>query len=420
MYERAKPSVSFGEFPLCRFLYFEGVSVKEAASSGSWVRTQIKKAWHALPFAVREFPLKVLCLLRMGRRRPVQATADSPLYVMGNFQAGGGLSRSAELYVEQLRQENRPCFCVDVSREMLQSLKKPAAEGTFHNLAELKGEEGTGCVVIHLNPPQFLWLLCKLGRKFFQNKHIIAHWLWELEDIPSLWKFALRFVDAVETPSTFIRTAITRNTQKTVTVCPYVVSQPKLVKQSFCLDGRVRCLFIFDMTSLISRKNPQAAIAAFVAAFRPGEAELTLKIIQAEANMAAWRELQALAAGHPHIRLMAEWMDEAALERLFLAHDIYLSLHRSEGYGLTIREAMLRGLYVVATGWSGNMDFMEGERVFTVPYTLVPVNDAFFGNIPHARWAEPDIEAAAGILRNIRRNLISLADDKPACCPSAL
>jgi len=367
-------------------------------------RLYLKKAWKALPPAVRELPLKTLCLLRMGRRRHVPAAPDTPTYIIGNFQAGGGISRSAQLYARQIREKDRHCICVDSTREMLQTVKSPTSDGSVRSLADIRGDTGSGTVIIHLNPPQFLLLLCLLGRKFFQHKHIIAYWAWELEDIPSLWKFALRFVDAVEVPSTFTQVAVARNTDKSVTVRPHVVPEPNEVKQVFAKDGKLRCLFVFDMASLCSRKNPQAAIAAFSQAFTPEEAELTIKVSQPDAYAADWERLQALAAPHAHIRLISEWMDEASLERLFREHDVYLSMHRSEGYGLTIREAMLYGLHVVATGWSGNMDFMQGERVFAVPYTLVPVDmtDMAFGNVPHARWAEPDIQATAAILRELR------------------
>jgi len=86
---------------------------------------------------------------------------------------------------------------------------------------------------------------------------------------------------------------------------------------------------------------------------------------------------------------------------------VYLSLHRSEGYGLTIREAMLHNLYIVATGWSGNMDFMEGERVFPAPYTLVPVSkaDGVFGDVVNPRWAEANIEATVLILRELKEKM---------------
>ncbi|MDR1490887.1 MAG: hypothetical protein LBS65_10505 [Desulfovibrio sp.] len=374
---------------------------------GGSVRQCLKKAWKALPAPVRELPLKCMCMLFVGNRRHVRPVEDAPVYVVGNFQAGGGISRSAQLYAGQVREKHRHCICVDTTREMLQTVKNPITDGSVRGLADIRDDAGAGTVIIHLNPPQFLWLLCHLRRKFLRRKHIIAYWAWELEDIPALWKFALRFVDAVEVPSTFTQVAVARNTGKNVTVRPHVVPEPGVVKQVFAHDGTLRCLFVFDMASLCSRKNPQAAVAAFLRAFTPEEAHLTIKVSQPEADAAEWESLQALTAPHPHIRLIAGWMDDAALERLFLEHDVYLSLHRSEGYGLTIREAMLRNLYVVATGWSGNMDFMRGERVFAAPYTLVPANGSggFFANVPNARWAEPDVPAVAEILRDIRRKI---------------
>ena len=99
---------------------------------------------------------------------------------------------------------------------------------------------------------------------------------------------------------------------------------------------------------------------------------------------------------------MTETLDAAGMEELYLAHDVYLSLHRSEGYGLTIREALAYGLHVVATGWSGNMDFMVGERAHAVGYRLVPVAlKRGACRAPGARWAEPDVGEAAGIVRRV-------------------
>jgi glycosyltransferase involved in cell wall biosynthesis len=88
---------------------------------------------------------------------------------------------------------------------------------------------------------------------------------------------------------------------------------------------------------------------------------------------------------------------------LYAEADVYISLHRSEGYGLTIQEAMLHGLPVIATGWSGNMEFMRGERCFVVPCTLVPAHDPQKNyGVPGAVWAEPDVRAAASILLDVR------------------
>lgn len=372
-----------------------------------------KKVWKALPRHVRELPLRGLCVMRVGRGHscPVprgEASTDNPVYILGNFLSGGGISRSAKLYAEQLKDKKDKFICVDTTKEMMQCVHTPEAAGHVSNVAEFLQRTEAATVIIHLNPPQFLWLLCRLGRKTMQNKHIIAYWAWELEEIPPLWKFALRYVDAVEVPSTLTQRAVATNTPKPVRVCPHVVPAPNKTKSEFCANGKLHCLFIFDMPSLYSRKNPEAVIAAFVKAFTPDEACLTIKVGQPNAHAANWERLRQVAGRHRHVTLRSDWLDEAGLENLFLAHDVYISLHRSEGYGLTIREAMLYNLYVVATGWSGNMDFMHGERAFPVPYTLVPVNknDRTFGTIRGARWAEPDIDKTAQILKQIYHTLL--------------
>lgn len=370
----------------------------------------LKKIWKKSPLVVRGLFLKCLSLLLLKRRQISPSVANDCVYIFGNFRAGGGLSRSVQLYADELNRKYEYCIRVDTSQEMLQPIKSLISDtdSPLCSISDIVNNIEPGTAVIHLNPPQFLWLLCRMPKKFFQHKKIIAYWAWELEGIPDLWKFALQFVDAVETPSSFTRTAIARNTEKPVTVHPHAVPAPDKVKQAFAQDGILRCLFIFDMNSSCSRKNPQAAIAAFTRAFTPEEACLTIKVSETSAYASDWNRLQALAAPYSHIRLVNEWMNNASLERLFLEHDVYLSLHRSEGYGLTIREAMLYNLYIVATGWSGNMDFMRGAKVFPVPYTLVPTPraDKIFGGVRSARWAEPNIEQAAHILRHIYHTLV--------------
>ena len=354
--------------------------------------------------------MRLLCRLRLSERKEgKESVADAPVYIFGCFQAGGGLSRSAELYAEQFEKTHPHCIRVDTSREALQTLKNPTTDGSVRFMGDIIDDCGAGTVIIHHNPPQLQWLLCRLGRRFLRHKRIVAYMVWELEDIPPLWKHALRFVDAVETPSSFSHTAIARSTHKRVSIRPHCVSSPPEVRQSYCADGILRCLFIFDMASLCSRKYPEAAIKAFASAFTPEEGRLSIKIGQHTASEQDYERLLQLAGAYPHIRIIAGWMDDAALHRLYLEHDVYLSLHRSEGYGLTIREAMLRRLYVVATAWSGNMDFMEGDLVYPVPYKLIPVDReyAVFNSVPRARWAEPDIEAAAAILRRLRSKLLS-------------
>ena len=319
------------------------------------------------------------------------------------------MSRSAELYAQQLKKAHPNCILVDTTRELMLDVRNSITDGSIRFVRDIINDFGTGTIIIHHNPPGLQWLLCRLGRQFLYHKRIVAYLVWELEDLPSIWKHSLRFVDCVETPSTFSYTAIARNTHKSVLVQPHHVPDPCGVKQVYCVDGKLRCLFIFDLGSLCSRKNPEAVIEAFVSAFAPDEGLLTIKIGQHITYAQDFERVQQLAAGHPHIRLLTDWLDDKALHRLYLEHDVYPSLHRSEGYGLTIREALLRKLYVVATAWSGNMDFMKGGLVCPVPYKLIPVDRkyAVFNGVPHARWADPEIPAAAEILRKLRRRLFN-------------
>ena len=117
-----------------------------------------------------------------------------------------------------------------------------------------------------------------------------------------------------------------------------------------------------------------ATLKAFSLAFKPGEAVLTFKVSGVDDADPQYQFFRKACYKERGVFVITECMSQEELEYLYLRNDIYLSLHRSEGYGLTIREAMLHGLYVVATGWSWNIDFMNREKAFTVQYTLVPID----------------------------------------------
>jgi glycosyltransferase involved in cell wall biosynthesis len=159
-------------------------------------------------------------------------------------------------------------------------------------------------------------------------------------------------------------------------------------------------LSVFDASSSIARKNPLAATAAHRAAFgdRPDRV-LVLKTHNTEAAGPAWREVAEAAAAAPNIRVMDRAVDRRDLWALVLAADCFLSTHRSEGFGFGIAEAMRAARPVLATGWSGNMNFMAGEGAVALPYDLVPARDAQRTyDLPGAVWAEARIPDAAAAL----------------------
>lgn len=370
------------------------------------MRRLLKSLWRATPQPVREFGLRLLCSFALDGVSEAATSASGPCFIVGSLRAVGGLARGARLHADELRGQGVEVVPVDMTREMLQTPFLSLEETGALPLDAARRHAGPGTVILHLNPPQFQVALLRLGRDFLRGKRIYAYWAWELESLPRVWLHALRFAHGIFVPSVFVQRTVSHHTHKPVWVRPHPVPAAARCKEKFMVDGVLRCLFLFDMASSAQRKNPAAVIEAFRMAFAPGEAMLTLKVGQPEADRDAYRALVASASQVPGVKVRTEALGEEELDALYLEHDVYVSLHRSEGYGLTIREAMLRGLYVVATGWSGNMDFMQGDRCFPVPFRLVAAPVGALG-LDHApcRWAEPDVSAAAELLRGIRAML---------------
>jgi glycosyltransferase involved in cell wall biosynthesis len=165
-------------------------------------------------------------------------------------------------------------------------------------------------------------------------------------------------------------------------------------------------LVCFNLASSFERKNPLGAIAAFRAAFgdRPDRL-LVLKLTNPEHFPDDFARLATAVAGTSNIRLETRTMPRTDTFALIAASDIVLSLHRSEGFGLVPAEAMMLGKPVIATGWSGNMDFMDDRSAALVRHLLVEVQDARgVYSIPGASWAEPDIAQAAEWLVRLADN----------------
>jgi glycosyltransferase involved in cell wall biosynthesis len=157
-------------------------------------------------------------------------------------------------------------------------------------------------------------------------------------------------------------------------------------------------LVMADSRSSFARKNPAGAVEAFRRAFgASADARLVLKLNGRPAEMSA---LSAEFTDLPNVTVMASFLDDESLAQLYRSADVLLSLHRAEGFGLPMLEAMAHGVPVVGTGWSGNTEFMTEQNSCLVPYRLVPVVDPA-GIYSGGEWAEPDLDAAADLLRQL-------------------
>jgi glycosyltransferase involved in cell wall biosynthesis len=192
-----------------------------------------------------------------------------------------------------------------------------------------------------------------------------------------------------------------------VLVMPHCVEVPEQLSPDRARFGlradSVAFLAMADMMSIAGRKNPFAAVQAFRSAFAADDTrvQLIVKIANAHRDVAAHDQLKALVAGHPQILLLDESLDRPTLNRLLDSVDCFVSLHRSEGFGLVIAEAMARGKVVVATDWSGNTDFMNAHNALPVDYQLVTLQADAGPYRQGERWAEPSLDDTVAQLRRV-------------------
>lgn len=259
--------------------------------------------------------------------------------------------------------------------------------------------------LLHINADQLSLARTLLGEDAFSVPHRIGFWAWELENFPEQWQGAFNHVDEVWVPSSFCQQAIGAAAPVPVLCFPHAVDIPSRLQPERARFGLASDSVVFlamaDVMSSVERKNPFGAVQAFAAAFADGatRAELVVKISNGAREPAAQKQLQELARTCPGIHLITDYLDRPALNSLLDSVDCLVSLHRAEGFGLVLAEAMARGKVVLATGWSGNMDFMQPRNSLPVDYELTTIESDCGPYRRGQRWAEPVLADAVHKMR---------------------
>ncbi len=317
----------------------------------------------------------------------------APLVVAGMFRTGSGLGQAAICCVDALQREGFSPLAVDLSARFNQAdLEPPLSLGSIPG-----GSQGT--LILVANPPEVPSALRTLGLRRWHNWRIIACWVWELPIVPEAWRTAEKFVSEIWVPSRFAADAFAGRFDRPVKIVPHFTPLP--ATPATTSNTTLRVLTLADARSSLERKNPLAAVRMFKAAFASGEdVRLTLKCRNLDLYPDYAAELMQAVAGDPRIELVRETLSAEAQAEMLRSCDVLLSPHRSEGFGMPLAEAMALGKYVIATGWSGNLDFMESSCAELLPYTLVPAQDRTGVYAPQsgAVWAEPDFEAGVAAL----------------------
>jgi glycosyltransferase involved in cell wall biosynthesis len=245
----------------------------------------------------------------------------------------------------------------------------------------------------------------ELGDAFFADRYTIGFWAWEVSAFPERYLAAFGRLDEVWVGSRHVRDAIAEIATVPVLAIPQPVSLPPDAIRADPppnLPGGFRFLFAFDYLSVFARKNPLATIQAFARAFPPGSgASLIVKSLNDDHDPQAHEVLKAAAGAHSDVHLIARRLTSAQRDGLMNATDCYVSLHRAEGFGYTLAEAMWLGKPVIATGYSGNVDYMTTENSYLVDYRLVPIGAGHEPYPARGVWAEPDVDQAARLMREV-------------------
>lgn len=317
----------------------------------------------------------------------------------GFFREETGLGQGTRMYARSIEEAGIPHRFIHLN--FLDWL--PRDETSFADKLSKKPKYAVN--LIHLNPDQWDEAMQLFPRRYFDRHYNIGVWLWELESLPRPWLRLLDFVDELWVPSEFIARAARKETDKPITVIPYgiEIDKPKLTRADLGLpEDQFIALAMFDSHSYVHRKNPMAAIEAFTEALA-GKPDTMLVL---KANHPKEKEIELLEKqlkdARVQYKIIRERMSRECLNGLIACSDVFISLHRSEGFGLPIAEAMMLGTAVVATNWSANSEFMDETCAGCIGYGMVPVGDRYhYATESSDQWAEPDIHEAAGYLKKL-------------------
>ena len=281
-------------------------------------------------------------------------------------------------------------------------------------------------------PIQARWLL-QSGFDPLRDRYTIAAWPWETRQWPEAWEPLLEVVDEVWPSSTFTAQALQEPAAQAgvpLHVMPMaaeisdadrfcsLASRQATRDQLGLPNDAVVFVYSFDLNSTAIRKNPMAALEAFQQAFPLPQllssqghspnihalserAALLIKTFPPRNVNPEWNWLQLRAQEDPRIHLLEAQLERDALLNIFGCCDVFLSLHRSEGFGRGMAEALQLGLDVIATDYGGNTDFCNGPLSHLVRCKEVPIPRGAYPCADGHRWGEPDPDHAVQLMQQV-------------------
>lgn len=321
--------------------------------------------------------------------------------VLGYLHLAQGLGAAARLLIHSLDARGIPVAPVALQTEEVRAF--PQTEP----FASVSPHDATFPVTIDCTGPGALAKHADALAELVTGRQVVGYWSWEVPGtVPESWMPGFDLVDEVWTYTDHVTTVLAEVSPVPVVTMGLPVVVPAAARRPRAqleLPEGFLFLFLFDHASSLGRKNPLGAIEAFRSAFTPEEgAVLVIKTLNAE-MFPRQHERLCEAADRRDIHVRDAYLPAREKNALLASCDCYVSLHRSEGFGLPIAEAMFLGKPVIATAYGGNLDFMTPETSHLVPATTVEVRDG--GAVyTEGQWGEPDLETAARLMREVAGN----------------
>ncbi|RYZ93486.1 MAG: glycosyltransferase [Proteobacteria bacterium] len=251
---------------------------------------------------------------------------------------------------------------------------------------------------------QLLLSRATAGAEFMNERFNVGYFPWELPDWPNELIPALDMCQELWVSSQFIYDSISRFTKTPLRLMPMAVEVPNEIWSYQAENPRneplVRFIFIFDVRSGLSRKNVWRCLELFQKSFIDGEAvELIIKSMNFNESDPDSQKLQKIVESDPRIIHIPEVLSRLDVLKLICDSDVFLSLHRAEGFGRGIAESLLLGKHVVATNYSGNLEFTKPDHSFLVDYDLIPVTSEEYVFSHNQVWADPKTDSAIQAIR---------------------